>query len=336
MKARAVYAVEKDVVRVQDFDIDEKALRPDQILIRTHYSIISPGTELDCVSGRESTWFHFPQQLGYCAIGEIAAAGGEVADCSVGDIVLTPTPHASHAVTDVGMVRAEVPEGVDPQSAVFAHIALISIVALRASSAELGDYVAVLGQGLIGNFAAQLFKAQGCRVIAIDRIRERVDIAGKCGIERLIDASAEDAVSAVRKLTHDRGAEIVVEATGSAAAAQQAADMAAQNGEVILLGTPRGSYETDVVPLLRAVHRASPNVTLKGAHGSSLPPARSPFIKHSLARNAEIILNMIQRGEFTLEPLVSRVATAEQAPDLYRELRDHPGKALGVILDWRD
>ena len=336
MKARAVYAVEKDVVRLQDFGIDEKALRPDQILTRTHYSVISPGTELDCISGRESSWFHFPQQLGYCAVGEIAAAGSEVADYSVRDIVLTPTPHASHAVTDVGMVRAEVPEGVDPKSAVWAHIALISVVALRASSAELGDCVVVLGQGLIGNFAAQLFKAQGCRVIAVDRLRERVDIASKCGIELVVDASAEQAVPAVRKLTRDRGAEVVVEATGSAAVALQAADMAAPNGEVILLGTPRGSYDADVTPLLRAVHRASPNVTLKGAHGGSPPPARSPFIKHSLARNAEIILDMIQRGELALEPLLSSVAKAEQAPDLYGQLRDHPESALGFILDWRD
>ncbi len=336
MKARAVYAVEKDVVRLQDFDVDEKALRPDQILTRTHYSVISPGTELDCISGRESTWFHFPQQLGYCAVGEIAAAGSEVADYSVGDVVLTQTPHASHAVVDAETVRAKVPSAVDPQDAVWTHVALISLTAVRASSAELGDHVAVLGQGLIGSFAAQLFRSQGCRVIAIDRLRERLDIARKCGIELVVDASAEDPVAAVRKLTQDRGAEVVVEATGSAAAALQAADMAAQNGEVILLGTPRGSYEADVTPLLRAVHRASPNMTLKGAHGGSLPPARSPFIKHSLARNADIILDMIQRGELALEPLVSRVAKAEQAPDLYRQLRDHPGKALGFILDWRD
>jgi threonine dehydrogenase-like Zn-dependent dehydrogenase len=334
MKASAVYAVEKDTVQLQEFEIDEGALGPEQVLTETHYSIISPGTELDCVSGVESSWFHFPQQLGYCAVGEVLAAGAAVTGFSTGDIVLTPTPHASHSVADADMVRAAVPAGIDPKSAVWTHIALISMVALRASSAELGDYAAVVGQGLIGNFAAQLFKAQGCRVIAIDRVRERIETAGKCGIEHLIDASAEDVVAAVRKLTQDRGAEVVVEATGSAAAALQAADMAAQNGEVILLGTPRRSHEADVTPLLRAVHRASPNITLKGAHGSSLPSARDPFVKHSNERNAEIILDMIQRGELALEPLLSGVAKPKDAPNVYRELRDHPETALGYILDW--
>jgi threonine dehydrogenase-like Zn-dependent dehydrogenase len=336
MKARAVYAVEKDRVELREYDIDEGALGPDQVLTMTLYSIISPGTELDCVSGRESSWFHFPQQLGYCSVGAIVAAGNDVADYSVGDIVLTPMPHASHSVADVGMVRAAVPDSLDPRWAVWTHIALISMVALRASSAELGDHVAVLGQGLIGNLAAQLFKAQGCRVIAIDRIRERVKIAGKCGIELLVDACAEDSTAAVKKITQDRGAEVVVEATGSAAAALQAPEMAAQNGEVILLGTPRGSYEADVAPLLRAVHRASPNITLKGAHGGSLPAARDQFVKHSGERNAEIILGMIQRREFALEPLLSGVAKPEDAPEVYRELRDHPERALGYILDWTD
>jgi threonine dehydrogenase-like Zn-dependent dehydrogenase len=336
MKARAVYAVEKDTVQLQEFEIDEGALGPDQVLTKTQYSIISPGTELDCVSGVESSWFHFPQQLGYCAVGAVVAAGNDVADYSVGDTVLTPAPHASHSVADVGMVRAVVPENVDPKWAVWTHIALISMVALRASSAELGDYVVVLGQGLIGNLAAQLFKAQGCRVIAIDRIRERVDVARRCGMDLAADASAEDAVAAVKKVTQDRGAEVVVEATGSAAVALQAPEMAAQNGEVILLGTPRGSHEADVAPLLRAVHRASPNITLKGAHGGSISAARNPFVKHSSERNAEIILDMIWRRELALEPLLSGVAKPEAAPDVYRDLRDHPEWALGYILDWTD
>jgi threonine dehydrogenase-like Zn-dependent dehydrogenase len=336
VKARAVYAVEKNRVELREYDIDEGALGPEQVLTRTLYSIISPGTELDCVSGRESSWFHFPQQLGYCSVGEVVAAGSGVAAHSVGDRLLTATPHASHSVADADIVRAAVPEGLDPKSAVWAHMALISMVALRASSAELGDYVAVLGQGLIGNFAAQLFKAQGGRVIAIDRLPERVKIAGKCGMEFLVDASAEDSTAAVKRITQDRGAEVVVEATGSAAAALQAPDMAARNGEVILLGTPRGSYEADVAPLLRAVHRASPNITLKGAHGGSIPPARDPFVKHSSERNAEIILDMIRGGELALEPLLSGMAKPEAAPDVYRELRDHPERALGYILDWTD
>lgn len=334
MKAKAVLAAEKDVVKLQEFELDEGAIRPGQLLVKTSYTVISPGTELDCLSGRESSWFHFPQQLGYCAVGEVIAVGSGVTACAVGDVVLTPTAHASHALVEENMVRAKVPTGLDPQKAVWAHLALISITALRASSAELGDYAVVVGQGLIGNFAAQLFRAQGCRVLGIDCIASRLDIARRCGTELVIDGSKEDAAAAVKRLTGAQGAEIVVEATGSAAAALQAPDMAARNGELILLGTPRGSYEADVAPLLRAVHRASPNVTLKGAHGYSIPQAADPWVKHSVARNATLILDMIGRGELAVEPLLSRVAKPEEAPEVYRDLRDHPDRWLGVVFDW--
>jgi threonine dehydrogenase-like Zn-dependent dehydrogenase len=334
MKANGVYAVAKDTVELREFDVDESALGPDDVLVETLYTAISPGTELDCVSGKETSWFHFPQQLGYCSVGKIAAVGSEVADYALGDVVLAATSHASHHLIEANEIRAKVPAELDPRTAVWAHMANIAITALRASAAELGDTVVVLGQGLIGAFAAQLFQAQGCRVIAVDRIAARLDIAKECGIEMVVDAVKEEAVEAVKKLTDGRGAEIIVEATGNAAVALQAIAMAAQNAEMILLGTPRGSHEADVGPLLRAVHRASPSLALKGAHGGSLPPVGDQFRKHSVARNATIILQMIQRGELKVGPLVSGVVAPEEAPQAYRQLREQPEKVLGITIDW--
>ena len=334
MKAKAVYAVAKGTVEVREFDIDEAQLEPNRMLVKTLYSAISPGTEMDCVSGKESGWFHFPQQLGYCSVGEIAAAGEAVSDYAKGDVVLTQTTHASHHLIDTEFVRAKVPAAIPARIAVWTHMALISMTSLRVARAEVGDTAVVLGQGIVGNFAAQLFRAQGCRVIAIDRIASRLDMAKRCGIEMVVDASAEDAVEAVKKLTDGRGAEVIVEATGIAAVALNAIGMAAQNAEMIQLGTPRGSYEADVAPLLRAVHRASPNLTMKGAHGGSIPAAPNQFMKHSLARNARIVLDMIARGELHVEPLLTRVIAPEEAPQAYRDLRDHPESVLGITIEW--
>jgi len=334
MKARAVYAVAPHTVELREFEIDESMLEPDRALIKTLYTAISPGTELDCVSGKESSWFHFPQQLGYCSIGEVQAAGSGVKEYAKGDIVLTQTSHASHHLIGAELIRVKVPPSIPPQIGVWTHMAAISMTALRASRADLGDTAVVMGQGLIGAFAAQLFRAQGCRVVAVDRIAARLEIARKCGIETTVDGSTQDAVEAVKKLTDGRGAEIIVEATGTAAAALQAIGMAAQNGEMIQLGTPRGSYEADVMPLLRAVHRASPNLTLKGAHGGSLPAGPSQYLKHSVTRNSRVLLEMIGRGELKIEPLLTRTVTPEEAPDAYRQLRDHPESTLGVTMDW--
>ena len=334
MKAKGVYAVAKDTVEIREFDVDEAQIEPNRMLVKTLYSAISPGTEMDCVSGKESGWFHFSQQLGYCSVVEIVAAGEAVSDYAKGDVVLTQTSHASHHVIDADLIRTKVRASIPPNIAVWTHMALISMTALRASRADLGDTAVVLGQGIVGNFAAQLFRAQGCRVIAVDRIASRLDIAKRCGIEMVVDASAEDAVEVVKKLTDGRGAEIIVEATGIAAVALNAIGMAAQNAEMVQLGTPRGSYEADVAPLLRAVHRASPNLTMKGAHGGSIPAAPNQFMKHSLARNARIILDMIERGELHVEPLLTRTMKPEEAPQAWQDLRDHPESVLGITIEW--
>jgi len=333
VKARAVYAAHPNVVELRDMEVPDKP-GPTQLLVRTRYSALSPGTELDCLSGRESGWFHIPAPLGYCAAAEVIAVGEAVPSYAVGDLVLSATPHATHAVIDHDWVRGVVPPGVEPCLAPLVHIALIAITALRVSSAELGDCVAVIGQGLVGNLAGQLFARQGCQVIAIDRLPLRLDIARRCGVELTVDASACDPVQAVKELTGGRGTEIVVEATGTARAALMGAELGARNGEMILLGTPRGSHEADVIPLLRAVHRNNPNLTMKGAHGGSIRSLPDPFVKHSLMRNSRIIMELIQRGELALDPLVTRVAKPADARDVYRAQRERPDRQLGVVFDW--
>lgn len=334
MQGKAVYAAAPNVIELRSVEVDGKALKPNQMLVKTRYSVISPGTELDCLSGRESGWFHIPAPLGYCAVAEVIAAGEAVSSYAVGDIVLSATSHATYGVVDEEWTRGKVPSGIELRMAPLVHMALVSITALRNSSAELGDVAVVIGQGLVGNLAAQFFLRQGCRVIAVDRLAGRLEVSKKCGVEMVVDASKGDAVQAVKDLTDGAGAEIVVEATGAAPAALMGMDMAARNGEMILLGTPRGSHEADVIPLLRAVHRASPNLNLKGAHGGSIRSVPDPYVKHSLVRNADIVLDMVKRGELALDPLISKVVEPSDAATVYQELREHPEKLMGVVFDW--
>jgi threonine dehydrogenase-like Zn-dependent dehydrogenase len=334
MQGKSVFAAAPNVVEVRDVEVDEKSLTPKQMLVKTRYSVISPGTELDCLSGREASWFHIPAPLGYCGLTEVIAAGEEVSSYAVGDFVLSATPHATYGIVDEEWTRGKVPAGIDLKLAPLVHMALISITALRNSTAELGDNAVVIGQGLVGGLAAQFFRAQGCRVIAVDRVAGRLEIAKKCGIELTVDASQGDPVQAVKDLTDGAGAEIIVEATGSAPAALMGAQMAARNGEMILLGTPRGDYQADVIPLLRAVHRNAPNLTLKGAHGGSIRSLPDPYVKHSLVRNSRIVFDLVRSGQLQLAPLVSQVIKPDQAPEAYRTLREQPEKLLGVVMDW--
>ena len=226
MQGHAIYAVQPNVVELRSIAVDESQLAPDRLLVQTRYSVISAGTELDCLSGRESGWFHLPDQLGYCAVSEVLARGEAVTDYAVGDLVLSTNGHATFAVVGPGGTRGKIPDGSNPLQAPLLHMALIAMASLRLSRIELGDFVVVLGQGLVGNLAAQLAKAQGGRVIAIDRVAARLEISRRCGLDMLVNSAETEAVQAVKELTAGRGAEIIIEATGAAPAALQGIEMA--------------------------------------------------------------------------------------------------------------
>jgi threonine dehydrogenase-like Zn-dependent dehydrogenase len=181
MLVKQVVFLRANEVQLEEVEVD---LTPaeNEIAIRTLTTIVSAGTELACLAGL-ADWAPFPFRPGYGAVGEVIAVGSNVKDIKVGDIILTNSNHASHAKARVMAVK--VPEGLDPIKAVFARMANVSITALRVSNAELGDRVAVIGLGLVGNLAAQLFQIAGCEVIGLDKVAKRLEVAKLCGLKRL-------------------------------------------------------------------------------------------------------------------------------------------------------
>ena len=69
------------------------------------------------------------------------------------------------------------------------------------------ETIAIFGQGPVGLGAAQLAKAMGARVIALDISKERRDLATKFGADEIVDPVANDVVEAIRDLTHGEGAQ---------------------------------------------------------------------------------------------------------------------------------
>ncbi|MFA4029595.1 MAG: hypothetical protein GDYSWBUE_000754 [Candidatus Fervidibacterota bacterium] len=343
MVVRQVVFVAPNSVQLEEVELDMTP-KGDEVVIRTIASIISAGTELACLAGL-ADWAPFPFRPGYGAIGEVISVGDSVTDVKVGDIVLTYSNHASHAKARV--LVAKLPNGMDPFSAVFVRMANIAMTALRVSDAELGDTVAVIGLGVVGNMAAQLFQLAGCRVIGIDRLPKRLDVARECGIELLVDASSEDVIQAVHKMTDGNGCEVVVDATGNPSATIMAAQLAAKYGEVILLGSYFGrKLETNVTELLERIHLCGYGcITFKGAHEWRYPvkERRSDLIpseqnahiyKHSIERNTKINMRLIADGKLRVEPLLTHRIRPEQCAQAYEGLRERPNEFIGVVFDW--
>jgi 2-desacetyl-2-hydroxyethyl bacteriochlorophyllide A dehydrogenase len=334
MKAQQVVFIERDKVALQEFEFDLSGLAPDEVALRTEYSLVSPGTELACLAGIEH-WAPFPWVPGYAGVGEVLAVGEAVRHVRPGDRAFAYTRHASHVRTR-GVVAA-VPAGLDPALACFARMGAVSITALRASQAELGDYVAVIGLGLVGNLAAQLFNLAGCDVIGLDVAAHRRELAGRLGARYLVDPTAEDAKARVAAITGGGMCGTVVEAIGAPAVAEHAAELAGKLGEVILLGSPRHEHTADLNAFLNNIHLWERNcVTFKGAHEWRYPLKRvgEGQVKHSIERNVEILLRYIADGRLQVAPLHSHTLSPAEAPVAYVGLREHKDAYLGVVYDW--
>ena len=90
-----------------------------------------------------------------------------------------------------------VPDDAPGEKLVFTRMAGVSISALRSSSVQPGDAVLVVGGGLVGNFAAQLYGLAGADVMLADLSDLRLQQAAECGIGRTVNSGRDDLVAVV-------------------------------------------------------------------------------------------------------------------------------------------
>lgn len=338
MENLSVLFTEPDCVETQRIDDDIGQLRARDVLVKTHYSLVSAATELACLSGSQR-WFPFPGTPGYAAVGEVLEVGEEISDVAPGDMVHYWGGHKQYSLVDTQRPMAiclRALEGLPLEWAPFTRMAIIAMTALRISNIELGDWVGVLGLGTVGNFAAQLAGLQGGRVIGLDLNEGRIQLARDCGIPHALVFDAETAADQVREITKGEGLSTLIEATGAPAALPPALPTVGRYGEVILLGTPRGVYETDLTgSILDYIHlHGHGNITFKGAHEWRYPVARDPYVKHSMARNSEIAMGLIASGALQVEPLHTHTLSPFEAPRAYEGLKSAKDKFVGVVFDW--
>ncbi len=333
MKGKQIVMPAERSATLEDFELDE-TLAPNQILLKTHYSLISPGTEGAGYTGLQSGT-RFPHGSGYTAIGEVLKVGKNVKKCDVGDLAFCYAPHASVAKTDAVLMAFKPPLPVDEKLVPFVRMATVAMTALRVSDAEFGDTVAVIGLGLVGNAASQLFNLAGMNVISIERVPRRLEIARRCGIRHLINPDEEDLLERVNALTDGERTAATVEAIGNPRLVETAYRLTGKRGEVILLGSPRGEYVTDATALLNYSHSIGLGaITLKSAHEWVYPTKHTAAAKHSLERNSRIVYSLICEGKLRVQELVTHVIDPADAQSAYDGLTDRKDEYLGVIMDW--
>ena len=263
-----------------------------------------------------------PLQPGYATVKRTINVRAEVVDLQAGGLVFARTHHASHVVPS----RWEkVPDTTTIQSVPSASMAQVALTSARLSNIRLRQIVVVFDQGLVGNLTAQLMRCAGAwQVIGIDLISSRLAISAQCGIDTQINSAQTEVTDRIKHLTCDTGCQVVVEATGAPQVAPQALKAAAQLGEVILLGSPRGNAEID---LYFDLHRTG--VSLIGAHASR----QADVAQYGEVDPQRLMLEFIDSSRLQVDPLLTHTLPAAQAEEAFLGLLNQKEDYLGVLLD---
>ena len=315
--------------------------RPRSILVRSEVSLLSPGTELALYTGThigftdpEIAWARYPLYPGYATVGFVEELGSEVAGNSsdfprLGERILHFKPHADAVELDLDKdLWFPLPQEMRSDLALFARFAQIARTAVEATRGA-GD-VLILGAGMIGNLAGQLFRElRRAKVIIADPSAERLALAARCGLGLGIDNSKARLPEAVAETTMGRGVSVVVEATGIPSLVVDALSAVNRLGEVVLLGSARGKVELDVYKL---VHRKA--TTIVGAHEARYPQKAEPGEPSQIVFATEA-LAMIASGSLIVAPFLTDRIGPEALPDMYDALLKDGAHHLGVVVEWK-
>ncbi|ALA61139.1 bi-domain-containing oxidoreductase [Nitrospira moscoviensis] len=344
-----------------------------QVLVANRFSLISPGTERSTVQVAQKTLLgkalerpemakkvfaavqkdgllatmrrvsdrlEHPAALGYSCAGVVLEVGRGIAGLAAGDrVACAGQNYASHAeiVSVPKHLCAKVPDGVSFEDASFVTLGAIALQGLRQLEPRLGERVAVIGLGLLGQLTVQLLKASGCRVLGSDLDRSRQELAAELGAD--CTTGPADLSAAAEAFSEGRGVDgvIITASTKSDLPVEAAGHIARQKGRVVVVGAvgmtlPREPY-----------YRKELEVRLSMSYGpgrydrSYEEEGRDyPFgyVRWTEQRNMEAFLDVLAQKKINVARLVTDRHPIDQAETAYERLAQSSSACLGMLISY--
>jgi L-gulonate 5-dehydrogenase len=298
------------------------------------------GSDLHAFHGNQP-FVTYPRVLGHEVAGQVAALGSGVDAVSVGDRVCVDLvincghcypcrigrPNccvsiqvmgvhvdggfAEYVVAPVGRVH-RLPDSLPDDQAAMVETLTIGCQAVARGDVSSGESVAVIGAGPIGLVAMLAAKSRGARVVVVDLVDRRLELARALGADATINSGTTSLVEEVARFTDGEGANVVIEAVGAVAAVESAIEIVSAAGRVVLLGL--GARPVPIVPT--ALIRKELDVRASRMNSRRFPEAIALASK-LLGPLGEMVTHRM--------PLTS-------AREAFEMLSSHPESACKVVL----
>ncbi len=312
-------------------EIDTSGLQDDEAIIKAEYSMISAGTELSRAFALKQG-FKYPVRPGYCMVGKVLTKGNNI-DAEAGDRVFVNAPHASLVRwkngNDVqGPMVLKLPEDLDPLKATAINLLLVAIQGVNLTEVKLDYRVAVFGLGNIGILTALLYQKMGCRVVGLDIVEHRCELAKNMGLENV--CSAPEQLKELKK-QYPEGIDICVDVTGLANVIVTAVAAVRQYGQVLLLGSPRQSYEMDLMPFLSDIHMK--NIRVIGAFNKTINVTPTPGSNDNMLRNFHTACDLLKK-DIDVSKMITRIIDPKECQQAYYDLMYNKDQTNSIVYDW--
>jgi bacteriochlorophyllide a dehydrogenase len=301
------------------------------VLLEIQYSAMSPGTERWCltgglvVPGEQSP--AFPHVPGYQAAGVVREVGRAVKSLAPGDRAFSrncaPFPgwegswwggHVGlHVAPEPAVIR--LPGTVSTADASGLLLAQVGYNGATKPPVKPGDTAVVIGEGLVGLYAAQVLRHRGARVIVSGLQPFRLDLARRFAADEVFDASTADLAASMAE-RFPKGVDVVVETASSAATVRLAARLLRNGGHLVMNGFyPPGESLVDWHWL----------------RGKEL----TVHCPNSRTRaRLEATLALVASGDLRIGSLVTHEVALAEATNAYAMLLDPKAEFLGVTIRW--
>lgn len=324
------------------------ACGPTEIVIRTIYSTISPGTELRMLAGHYGAAGQYPFVPGYSAVGEVIEVGAEAKGWRVGDLVSARNsrPFAeglglwgAHSAinvlaTDTTDRPVLLPAGAIPLDYVLCEIGAIPLRGVEAAAPKAGETAVVIGQGLIGALSAAWLVRAGCRVAVVDLEESRLERARRNGAALTVSPKDPDAKERLKVFTNG-GADIVVEASGTTPGVELARSL--------LRRKPQNYSKDYTVEPIQFYGGDWPRLVFQANYLEKLPwapdhtaPGEGVIIITPRDRGTEErqrVVEHVRAGRFSAKEFVDAIIPYDRAPEAYAGLLGR--KLFSAVIDWK-
>ena len=277
-----------------------------------------------------------PIPLGYCNVGIVESVGKDVKNYKVGDRVVSNGFHAEFVEVPENLCQ-KIPDNVTDEQAVFTILSSISLHGIRLSEPTLGETYVVIGMGLVGLLCTELLILNGCNVISVDIDSSRLEHAKNLGAETVHlseKMSIDDAVSAISG-KHLVDAVIISTSSQSSDPVDIAAKVCRKKGRIILVGTAdirfsrQDLYEKEIS--FKVSSSYGPGRYDKNYEDKSIDYPIA-YVRWTQNRNFESILNLIDKGSFKPDKLITDRFNFENFEQGYEALNKN--NSLGIIFQY--